>query len=241
MLVAGSRRPRACYGNSSRLPRPRPRNSEYAAVLSFAREWGPLHLCHEHARPAWHTLDTRNAPFGHPITPFCPPATACGWKLCRVGVGMARPTRRPARDVVRASALLRAGKAQPATRRERQLADVLRVKPERDALTLRVQTWLEDGVGVTLLPKWPRDESTSRMESGSPHPRCGARGGVMECPPRVAGHGHLRALSPAVRDPSAEPALLRSTRVPEANASGWTRHGVRGRRKPPLPDPEYTI
>jgi hypothetical protein len=37
------------------------------------------------------------------------------------------------------------------------MADILWVKPDRDALTLRVQSWLQDGVGVTLLPKWTSD------------------------------------------------------------------------------------
>jgi len=129
----------------------------YAAVLKFAQKWGPLHLCYEHVRPVWHTLDMRNVPFGGPTAPSCPPERRADGRFAEwVWAWLSYAS--TARDVVHAAALLRAGEARPTHRRERQIVDILRVKPERDALTLRVQTWLEDGVGLTVLPKWTSDD-----------------------------------------------------------------------------------
>ena len=124
-----------------------------AAVLEFARKWGPLYLCFEHTRPVWHALDTRNVPFGGSVAPLCPPRRledgrfvewVWGWHLYALR----------ARDAVHASALVRAGKAKPTNIRERHTVEMLLVKPEPNAVATQVQVWLQDGGGFDVQPAW---------------------------------------------------------------------------------------
>ena len=41
------------------------------------------------------------------------------------------------------------------------MAEILMVKPEREALVARVQALIEDGAGFAVLPTWPSDQEAS--------------------------------------------------------------------------------